>query len=78
MVKHVWSLEDIDDCVIVTRVVDTGEETEDQQPILKLRRISRPNAFAGINEIRSSLDMLEKELKNDENNDKKIVEKLKK
>jgi len=78
MVKHVWSLDQIDDCVIVTRVVDTGEQTEDQQPILKVSRISRANAFAGINEIRSSLDMLEKELKNDENHDKKIVEKLKK
>jgi len=71
MAKYVWSLDQIDDCVIVTRVIDSGEEGEDQQPILKLRRISRANAFAGINEIRSSLDMLEKELKNDEIEEKK-------
>ncbi len=63
MAKYTWSLDEIDDCVIVTRVVDTGEQSEDQQAILKISRISRANAHAGINEIRSSLDMVEKELK---------------
>jgi hypothetical protein len=80
MTKYVWSLDQIDDCVIVTRVIDTGEQGEDQGAILKLSRISRQDAFQGINEIRVSLDLLEKELRNGEAADKerKVIEKLKK
>jgi hypothetical protein len=80
LVKYRWELEDIDDCVIVTRVVDSGEEAEDGATLLRTRRISRQDAFQGINEIRVSLDLLEKELRNGEAADKerKIVEKLKK
>lgn len=66
MVKFRWEMDEIDDCVIVTRVVDSGEVAEDKTPILRVNRISRPDAFAGIAEIRSSLDLLEKELKNAE------------
>ena len=63
MAKFTWILDEIENTVIVTRVVDTGEEDEAQQPILKMSRVSRDDAFMGINEIRSSLDMLERELK---------------
>jgi hypothetical protein len=66
LVKYEWKLDQIEDCVIVTRIVDTGEQTEDQQSILKVSRISRQDAFQGINEIRVSLDLLEKELRNAE------------
>lgn len=66
MTKFRWELDEIDDCVIVTRVVDSGEVAEDKTPILKVNRISRPDAFGGIAEIRASLDLLEKELKNAE------------
>jgi hypothetical protein len=80
LVKYRWELEDIDDCVIVTRVVDSGEGAEDGGVLLRTRRISRQDAFQGINEIRVSLDLLEKELRNGEAADKeqKIVQKLKK
>lgn len=65
MVKYRWELDQIENMVIVTRVVDSGEEDEAQQPILRLSRVARDDAFMGINEIRVSLDMLEKQLKND-------------
>jgi hypothetical protein len=71
LVKYEWKLDQIEDCVIVTRIVDTGEQTEDQQSILKVSRISRLDAFQGINEIRVSLDLLEKELRNAEAEDEK-------
>lgn len=66
MVKYRWEMEDIDDCVIVTRLVDSGEEAEGGGTLLKVRRISRPDGFGAIAEIRASLDVLEKELKNAE------------
>ena len=80
MVKYRWELEDIDDCVIVTRVVDSGEEAQDGGSLLRTRRISRQDAFQGINEIRVSLDLLEKELRNGEkqDQDEKIKTKLSK
>ncbi len=71
MGKMTWVLDDIEDCVIVTRIIDTGEQDENQQAILRVRRISRPTSYDGINEIRSSLDMLEKELRNGEKEEKK-------
>ena len=80
LVKYRWELEDIDDCVIVTRVVDSGEEAENGGLLLRTRRISRQDAFQGINEIRVSLDLLEKELRNGEKHDQdeKIKTKLSK
>jgi hypothetical protein len=66
MGKMTWVLDEIENCVIVTRVVDTGEQDEDQQPVLKVSRVSRDSTFQGITEIRASLDMLEKELRNGE------------
>jgi len=80
LVKYRWELEDIDDCVIVTRVVDSGEEAQDGGSLLRTRRISRQDAFQGINEIRVSLDLLEKELRNGEkqDQDEKIKTKLSK
>jgi hypothetical protein len=66
MGKMTWILDEIENCVIVTRVIDTGEQDEDQQAVLKVSRVSRDNPLQGITEIRASLDMLEKELRNGE------------
>jgi hypothetical protein len=73
MGKMTWILDEIEDCVIVSRVVDSGEEDQDKQPILKVSRISRKTVYEGIAEIRASLDMLEKELKDSEKDDKKTT-----
>lgn len=61
--KFRWEMEQIENVVIVTRVVDSGEDGEDQQAILKLSRVARDTPFDALNEIRASLDMFEKELK---------------
>ncbi len=71
MAKFTWVLDEIENCVIVTRVVDIGEQDENQQAILKVSRVSRATAYEGISEIRASLDMLEKELKNGEKQESK-------
>lgn len=63
MPKLTWTLDPIEDCVIVSRVIDTGDTDDDDQPILKVSRHSREDMFLGIQEIRASLDMLEKELR---------------
>lgn len=77
MVKYRWELDPIENMVIVTRIVDSGEEGEDQHPILKLSRVARDNAIDGLNEIRVSLDLLEKELRADQAEQDMVLEKPK-
>lgn len=64
--KFRWELDQIENVIIVTRVVETGEVDESQQSILKLSRVGRDSPFDALNEIRASLDMLEKQFKADE------------
>jgi hypothetical protein len=64
MSKMVWSLEQIDDCFVVTRQseVDTDEQGNS---IFNTRRISSPNLQSAIKIIYASLDLILKQAEKD-------------
>lgn len=63
MGKQAWALEDGDNGFWITRIVDTGAVDENKNPILRKSSTYREDAQSAINEIRTSLDIVLKELR---------------
>ena len=70
MGKSVWSLEETDNMIVVTRQVEVDKD-EDGNSIFNTRKICRENLPLAIQEIRVSLDLLLKQAERDSKTGKK-------
>jgi hypothetical protein len=68
--KMVWSIDQIEDCFIVTRQVEVDKDDEGNS-IFNTSRRSRENLPLAINEVRASLDLILKQAEKDSKTAKK-------
>jgi len=64
MAKMVWSLEETDNMIVVTRQVEVDKD-EEGNSIFNTRRICRENYPLAFNEMRASMDAIQKQLEKD-------------
>ncbi len=68
--KMVWTLDEIEDCIIVSRQVEV-EKDEDGNSIFRTSRRTRENLPLAIQEIRASLDAVLKQAEKSSKTQKK-------